>query len=67
MIFNPSLKPIVEEVLNEKPKEKYKFEKLMAIKEWLRVIEGINLYDSMKAFKMCLMPDVLIPCKFNVP
>jgi hypothetical protein len=53
--------------LNEKPKEKYKFEKLMAIKEWLRVIEGINLYDSMKAFKMCLMPDVLIPCKFKVP
>jgi len=33
VIFNPSLKRIVEEVLNEKPKEKYKFEKLMAIKE----------------------------------
>jgi hypothetical protein len=33
----------------------------------MRAIEGNNLYDHIKATKMCLVPNVVIPKKFRVP
>jgi hypothetical protein len=47
--------------LNKKYKEESKIDKLFEIKYCLKVIEGINLYDFMKAFEMCLVLDIVIP------
>jgi hypothetical protein len=37
--------------VNKKPKKKMDPIKLLVIKEWLREIKGIDLYDFVKAFK----------------
>jgi len=35
-------------------------EKLLAIEEYLKVIKDINLYDSTRASKICLVLDIII-------
>lgn len=52
--------------MNKKYREESKIDKLFEIKYCLKVIEGINLYDFMKAFEMCLVLDVVIPWEFKV-
>lgn len=47
--------------------EKLDYEKLSGIKEWLRVVEGINLYDLVKGVEICLVLDIIIPIKFKMP
>jgi hypothetical protein len=42
-------------------------EKWTALEDRVRVVEGNHLYDPMKATKMCLVPNVVIPKKFRVP
>lgn len=59
--FVSTLKPTIKKILNKKYKEESKIDKLFEIKYCLKVIEGINLYDFMKAFEMCLVLDVVIP------
>ena len=41
--------------------------KLVALEQRLRALEGIPLYDPIKAVEMCLVPNVVIPKKFRVP
>jgi len=40
--------------------------KLVGLEQRLRALEGICLYDPIKAVEMCLVPNVVIPKKFRV-
>jgi hypothetical protein len=40
--------------------------KLVILEQRLRALEGICLYDTIKAAEMCLVPNVVIPKKFRV-
>ncbi|KAJ9175415.1 hypothetical protein P3X46_013972 [Hevea brasiliensis] len=42
-------------------------EKLSALEERLRAIEGLNMYGSVDVASLRLVPDVLVPPKFKVP
>ena len=42
-------------------------DKLATLEQMMREFEGTCLYDPMKATKMCLVPNVVIPKKFWVP
>ena len=42
-------------------------EKWTALEERIRAVEGIRLYDHIKAVEMCLVPDIVIPKRFRVP
>ena len=42
-------------------------EKLAALEEITKAMEGNSLYDPVKAAEMCLVPNVIIPRKFRVP
>jgi len=42
-------------------------EKWTALEERIRAVEGIRLYDHIKAVEMCLVPNIVIPKKFRVP
>jgi hypothetical protein len=44
-----------------------KEEEWTALEERIRAIEGIRLYDPIKAVEMCLVPNIVIPRKFRVP
>lgn len=41
--------------------------KIEALEARLKAIEGIDLYDPVRAAEMCLVPNVVIPKKFRVP
>ncbi|KAL3596508.1 hypothetical protein D5086_008145 [Populus alba] len=41
--------------------------KIEALEARLKAIEGIYLYDPVRAAEMCLVPNVVIPKKFRVP
>jgi hypothetical protein len=41
--------------------------KWTALEERVRAVEGNHLCDLVKATKMCLVPNVVIPKKFRVP
>jgi len=41
--------------------------KWTALEERVRAVEGNHLCDLVKAAKMCLVPNVVIPKKFRVP
>ncbi|KAJ9147882.1 hypothetical protein P3X46_029998 [Hevea brasiliensis] len=42
-------------------------EKLSALEERLRAIEGLNMYDSVDVVSLRLVPDVVVPPKFKIP
>ncbi|KAJ9189716.1 hypothetical protein P3X46_000973 [Hevea brasiliensis] len=42
-------------------------EKLFALEERLRAIEGLNMYGSIDVASLRLVPDVVVPPKFKVP
>ncbi|KAJ9153367.1 hypothetical protein P3X46_026814 [Hevea brasiliensis] len=42
-------------------------EKLSALEERLRAIEGLNIYGSVDVASLRLVPDVVVPPKFKVP
>ncbi|KAJ9135017.1 hypothetical protein P3X46_032241 [Hevea brasiliensis] len=42
-------------------------EKLSALEERLRAIEGLNMYGSVDVASLRLVPDVVVPSKFKVP
>jgi hypothetical protein len=42
-------------------------DKMAALEAQIRAIEGVDLYDPVRATEMCLVPNVVIPKKFHVP
>jgi hypothetical protein len=42
-------------------------DKMEALEARIRVIEGVDLYDPVRAAKMCMVPNVVVPKKFRVP
>ncbi|XP_024439614.1 uncharacterized protein LOC112323885 [Populus trichocarpa] len=42
-------------------------EKIATLEARIKVIEGVDLYDSVRAAEMCLVPNVVVPKKFRVP
>ena len=43
------------------------YDKLIALEDTLKVVEGADLYDPVHATEMCLVPNVAIPKEFRVP
>jgi hypothetical protein len=41
-------------------------DKMAALEARIRAIEGVDLYDPIRATKMCLVPNVVVPKKFRV-
>ena len=52
---------IVKQSQKHKMVKKNGLEKLVALKERMRAVEGTNLYDPIKTTEMCLIPNVVIP------
>lgn len=46
--------------------EEEDFNKLSVIEEILRAIEGIDLYDLVKAIEICLVLNIVVPKKLKV-
>ena len=42
-------------------------DKMAALEARIRAIEGVDLYDPVRAAEMCLVPNVVVPKKFRVP
>jgi hypothetical protein len=42
-------------------------DKMAMLEPKIRVIEGVDLYDLVRATKICLVPNVVVPKKFRVP
>jgi hypothetical protein len=42
------------------------YDKLTALEERLRAVEGADLYDPVHATEMCLVPNVAVPKEFRV-
>ena len=42
-------------------------DKMAALEARIRAIEGVELYDPVRAAEMCLVPNVVVPKKFRVP
>jgi hypothetical protein len=43
------------------------YDKLSALEERLRVVEGNDWFDPMRATKVCLVPNIIVPKNFRVP
>jgi hypothetical protein len=56
----------MKEFEKDKVLEEDGLKKLAALEERMRAIKGNNLYYPIKAAKMCLVPNVVIPKKFRV-
>ena len=41
--------------------------KLELIEEWLKAVKGSDVYGLVDAYKMSLVPDLVLPPKFKVP
>ena len=42
-------------------------DKMAVLEARIRAIEGVDLYDPVKAVEMCLVPNVVVPKKFRIP
>jgi len=42
-------------------------DKMVALEARIRAIEGVDLYDPVRATEMCLVPNMVVPKKFRVP
>jgi len=41
--------------------------KLFALEERLRAVEGNDWFDLMRATKVCLVPNIVVPKDFRIP
>jgi len=57
----------VEEAYRKKAVKKDNYDKLAALEERMRAIEGAELYDPIKVVQMCLFPNVKLPKECRVP
>jgi len=55
------------ESLKAKSSDSIDLDKMAALEARIRVIEGVDLYDSVRAVEMCLVPNVVVLKKFCVP
>jgi hypothetical protein len=60
---------VIDAFANESHKTKSSddIDKMAALEARIRAIEGVDLYDPVRAAKMCLVPNVVVPKKFCVP
>ena len=73
--FQPAYPVRILSTINSTEKESQKgkmvkedgLEKLAALEERIRAVEGNHLCDLVKVVNMCLVPNVVIPKKFRVP
>ena len=47
--------------------ENIDYDKLTALEERLKAVEGADLYDPVYVVEMCLVPNVVVPKEFRVP
>ncbi|XP_073262693.1 uncharacterized protein [Populus alba] len=63
--------PVINPFANESHKTKSSNgigqDKMVALEARIRAIEGVDLYDPVRASEMCLVPNVVVPKKFCVP
>jgi hypothetical protein len=59
--------PFVNESHRTKSSNGIDQDKMAALKARIRAIEGIDLYDPVRAAEMCLVPNVVVPKKFCAP
>jgi len=50
-----------------KPSDDIDQDKMVALEARIRAIEGVDLYDPLRAAEICLVPNVVVPKKFQVP
>jgi hypothetical protein len=43
------------------------YDKLSALEERLRAVEGNNWFDPMRAAEVCLVPNIIVPKNFRIP
>jgi len=43
------------------------YDKLSALEERLRAVEGNDWFDPMRAVEVCLVPNIIVPKKFRIP
>jgi hypothetical protein len=75
MRFQPAYPARISSTIDSTEKESQKgkmvkeegLEKWTALEERIRAVEGNHLCDLVKATKMCLVPNVVVPKKFRVP
>ena len=68
----PAPAPVVVDTFANESNKKRSFddidqEKMTALEARIRVIKGVDLYDPVKAAKMCLVPNMVLPKTFRVP
>ena len=51
---------------SHKTKSSDDIDKMAALEARIRAIEGLDLYDPVRAAEMCLVPNVVVPKKFRV-
>ena len=57
----------VNESHKTKPFDDIDQDKMTALEARIKAIEGVDLYDLVRAVEMCLVPNVVVPKKFRVP
>ncbi|XP_034892100.1 uncharacterized protein [Populus alba] len=68
----PAQVPVTVNLATDDPQrmkfsENVDYDKLTALEERLKAVEGADLYDPVYAAEMCLVPNVVVPRKFRVP
>jgi hypothetical protein len=43
------------------------YDKLSALEERLRAVEGNDWFDPMRAAEVCLVPNIIVPKNFRIP
>jgi hypothetical protein len=71
-LTTPVPTPVVADAfINEshktKPSDDIDQDKMAALEARIRAIEGVDLYDHVRAVKMCLVPNMVVPKKIRVP
>jgi len=58
---------VANESHKTKPFDDIDQDKMAALEARIRAIEGVDLYDLVRAAEMCLVPNMVVPKKFRVP
>lgn len=54
-----------KETHKQRVMEKDNYDKLVALKERMTPIKGVDLYDQVRAMKMCLVPNIIVQKKLG--
>ena len=61
------INPFVNKSHKTKSSDSTDQNKMATLEARIRAIEGVDLYDPVRAAEMCLVPNVVVPKKFRVP